>query len=125
MWNMNEVTRIDCRSGRSYLVEFDDGTAAVLDFTAHLDGGPVFAPLKDIEFFRRARIEGGTIAWPNGADVAPETLCEECRRAAGGPDVAPRAQGLRRPAGSLSLLRAGEVRRALPRDDRRAPRERV
>jgi hypothetical protein len=41
--------------------------------------GPVFEPLKDPEYFQRFFLEGGTVAWPNGADVAPETLYERAK----------------------------------------------
>lgn len=82
MWKLNDVTRIEYRSGYSFFIAFDDGLSAVLDFSDYLCRGPVFAPLCDLRFFRQARIEGGTIAWPNGADIAPETLYEKCEQAA-------------------------------------------
>ena len=82
MWNLNDVKKIEYRSGYSFLVIFDDNTGAVIDFSDYLQRGPVFAPLRDLEFFRQARIEGGTIAWPNGADIAPESLYEKCEQAA-------------------------------------------
>ncbi len=82
MWDCNRVTRLEYRSGYSYFVGFDDGLSAVLDFAEYPNYGGVFAPLRSLEFFRQAHIEGGSIAWPNGADIAPETLYMKCEQAA-------------------------------------------
>jgi hypothetical protein len=59
-------------------VTFDDGVEGVVDFSDWLSG-PVFEPLKDPENFAHFHIEGGTIAWPTGADIAPETLHERAK----------------------------------------------
>lgn len=63
------------RHVRDHLLEiaFNDGTTAQVDLSDLLDG-PIFEPLRDIEYFRSFSIEGHTIAWPNGADFAPEYL---------------------------------------------------
>jgi hypothetical protein len=67
------VTRAEYRGGYQIWVAFSDGVAGVVDFEPWLVGA-VFEPLRDQEYFRRFAVEGGTVAWPNGADVAPETL---------------------------------------------------
>jgi hypothetical protein len=90
MWKLNDVTKIEYRSGYSFFIAFDDGLSATIDFSDYLHRGPIFAALRDPDLFRHARIEGGTIAWPNGADVAPETLYEKCEQAAAA-DALPRA----------------------------------
>jgi Protein of unknown function (DUF2442) len=37
--------------------------------------GPVFNSIrKDPSFFAKVRAEGGTIVWPNGADLCPDVL---------------------------------------------------
>ena len=54
---------------------FNDNSEKTIDFRQWLDG-PVFEPLKDPDYFRRFFLDGGTVAWPNGVDIAPETLYE-------------------------------------------------
>ena len=81
MWNLNKVTSVAYRTGYIFHVMFDDGLEGDADLSEYVGKGPVFEPLRDIAFFRQARIEGGTIAWPNGADIAPETLYEQVERA--------------------------------------------
>jgi|SRR5438093_699540 len=59
---------------RIHLV-FNDQSESTVDFEPWLDG-PVFEPLRAVNYFRRFFVERGTVVWPNGADIAPETLYE-------------------------------------------------
>lgn len=79
MWNMNEVKEIEYKDKYVYHIVFDDGTSGDVDFSEYVGRGPVFERFREIDFFSKASIEGGTIAWPNGADIAPETLYERIK----------------------------------------------
>jgi hypothetical protein len=56
-------------------LEFNNGDAGEVDLSSELDG-PIFRPLQDPEVFAAVRLVGGTVAWPNGADLAPEYLAK-------------------------------------------------
>jgi hypothetical protein len=81
MWDMNDVTKVEYRGGYVYHIQFDDGAEGEVDFSEYLSLGPIFEALRDRSLFSKATVEGGTITWPNGADVAPETLYEKMVRA--------------------------------------------
>ena len=57
---------------------FEDGVAGDVDFSYLCDFGGVFEPLHDPTYFAQVSLapEGNTIVWPNGTDIAPETLYE-------------------------------------------------
>jgi len=67
------VIRAEYRGAYRIHLAFNDGVENTVDFSQWLEG-PIFEPLKDLEYFQRFFVEGGTVTWPNGADVAPETL---------------------------------------------------
>jgi Protein of unknown function (DUF2442) len=69
------VVHAEHRGGFAVHVTFDDDIEATLDFRQWFHG-PIFEPLKQTEYFSRFFLDGGTVAWPNGADVAPEALYE-------------------------------------------------
>jgi hypothetical protein len=77
---MNDV--VEARYVRDYTLwlRFQDGASGEVDIAPSFRG-PMFEPLRDLAFFRQVRVdhEIGTIVWPNGADVAPETLYERLR----------------------------------------------
>ena len=72
------VIRAEYRGEHRIHLVFSDGVENTLDFSEWLDG-PVFEPLKDLAYFRRFFLDGGTVAWPNGADIAPETLYDRAK----------------------------------------------
>jgi hypothetical protein len=52
----------------------DDGKTIERD-VAPLLKGPVFERIRsDPAEFARVRVEGGTVVWPNGADLCPDVL---------------------------------------------------
>ena len=52
---------------------FNDGKSGQVNLENHLDG-EVFEPLKNIEYFKTFKVQGDTVSWDNGADLAPEFL---------------------------------------------------
>jgi hypothetical protein len=78
------VRLVEARYVRDHVVwlRFSDGLAGEVDLRDELDG-PVFEPLREPAAFQCVRLhpELHTIAWPNGADFAPEFLHERLRAA--------------------------------------------
>ena len=67
-------------------LRFDDGLAGEVDLAPHLEG-EVLEPLQSPDVFSRFTLgDARTLAWPNGADFAPEFLHDLLARAAVPPD---------------------------------------
>ena len=58
-------------------IRFDNGEIKAVDLEAHLDG-PIFEPLKNLEFFKSFCVNHDidTIVWPNDPDFSPDFLYE-------------------------------------------------
>lgn len=64
-------------------LRFADGLEGEVDVLGRMRG-PVFEPARTTEGFANVEIdnETGTVTWPGGADLAPDTLYERVRTGA-------------------------------------------
>ena len=71
------IKKIQYKKNYVYHIQFEDQNYGDVDFEPFL-WGEIFEKLKDINYFKNASIDdiGGSITWPNGAHIAPETLYE-------------------------------------------------
>ena len=63
-------------------ITFSNGEVGIFDCT-HLLGLGVFREFADIHYFRRARVEDGTVVWPHEQDICPDTLYLDSERTRG------------------------------------------
>jgi hypothetical protein len=75
-----DITDVEVIGEYRLRLTFEDGTVGDVDFAGQAWGG-VFEPLRDPDYFARVTVdrEAGTIAWPDGLDMAPEPLYAEAR----------------------------------------------
>ena len=81
MEELVDVTAVEVIGDYRLRLTFQDGSVGDVDFSGREWHG-VFEPLRDPSYFARVEVdaEAGTIAWPDGIDMAPEPLHAEARR---------------------------------------------
>jgi hypothetical protein len=76
---------LEARYLGNYQVElvFSDGKEGVFDGAALLlRTGRLVFPLRDESYFKRLYIDAGALCWPNGLELAPSRLYENCKATA-------------------------------------------
>lgn len=77
----------EARYIEGYKIEltFENGKKGIVDFTDYPSRNGIFSEFSDIEYFKKFYVNeefGGVLCWPNGQDIAPETIY---RKATGEP----------------------------------------
>ena len=67
------VTEVIASDNYELLLTFNNGEKKKFDASSLLDM-KVFAPLKNIAFFKSVKVEFGTVVWPRDIDYCPDTL---------------------------------------------------
>lgn len=73
---MIEVTSVSPQEDYKLLLTFNTGEIRCFDMKPYLQY-PVFRDLKNIIIFKKAKVQYGTVTWPNEIDIAPETFYGE------------------------------------------------
>lgn len=72
---MIKIVAAEAINDHEIRLRFSDDSSGIVDLSPFLSAGtPMTEPLRDPEFFRRAYLEMGALAWPNGFDLSAESL---------------------------------------------------
>ncbi|NJO84387.1 MAG: DUF2442 domain-containing protein [Blastochloris sp.] len=75
MHNLIRIQSVEPLDAQRVRVVFTNGEQRELDLAPYLASGPIFEPVRsDPAFFRAVSVNGGTLVWPNGADIDPDVL---------------------------------------------------
>lgn len=75
-WDVVEVHPV---ASRELFVRFEDGLSGVLHIDLSFCTG-VFDSLRDDQLVGGAQVDNGVVVWPNGLDLAPDTMYREIKR---------------------------------------------
>lgn len=75
-WDVIEIRAV---APRELAVRFEDGLSGVVRIDLSFCTG-VFEPLRDDQLLGDARVNDGVVVWPNGLDLAPDTMYREIKR---------------------------------------------
>jgi hypothetical protein len=75
-WDVTEVT---VKKPRELSICFADGLSGLVFIDRSFCSG-VFKALLDDEVVGQATVDNGVVTWPNGLDLAPDTMYHEIKR---------------------------------------------
>jgi hypothetical protein len=77
------VVTVESLGEMNLRVTFADGTSGEVRLRGFLESpvvdGTIFEALRNPAVFRQVHVELGAVAWPNGADLAPDAMYDAIR----------------------------------------------
>lgn len=76
MWH--DITGFRKLGGYQLELEFENGRKGIVDLKSYAQRNGVFSRFADMDYFNEVSLntELGVLCWPDGVDIAPETIYE-------------------------------------------------
>ncbi|MBI2118629.1 MAG: DUF2442 domain-containing protein [Elusimicrobia bacterium] len=73
---MIDVVDVGYIEGYKVKISFENGVKGIVNLEDYVQQGGVFSHFSNLDYFKKVRVnkELGTLCWPDGVDIAPETL---------------------------------------------------